>query len=107
MTIKTKRGKVYHEQHFLIDVEVIDEFRSIVLDYNSFGTNKQGKSFDKTSISELIRMMINNFIVDYNNSNDANIEIMKKLSEYRDVELNRQNNGGLALWIQQINHCTI
>ena len=43
MVIKNKNGIVYHEQHFLIDVGLIDEFRNIILNYNSFGTNKQGK----------------------------------------------------------------
>ena len=102
--IKNKNGKVYHEQHFLIDVELIDEFRSIVFDYNTFGTNKQGKSFDRTSVSELIRMMINNFVIDYNASDDGNIEVMKKLSDFREAKAKR---GELALWIQQINHYTI
>ncbi len=86
MKVNKNDGKVYHEQHFLIDKDLHNEFKEVVSNYNNFGNSfYKNKSFDKTTLSELIRMMIHSLVSEYDNTSDGNFQLMEKLSDFRNA----------------------
>lgn len=85
MRINKINREEYHEQHFLISKELDNEFKEIIAIYNGFGTKTSNKSFDNTSKSELLRMFIYDFINDFKANPNGAIELLAKLSEFRDA----------------------
>lgn len=84
MRINKINREEYHEQHLLISKELDTEFKEVISKYNSFGTKTQNKSFDKTTKSELIRMMIHNLVIEFNSNPNAALELLAKLSDFRE-----------------------
>ena len=116
MKVNKINREQYHDLHILLPVALNKEFREVISQYNSFGnTNRKNMGFDITNMTELIRMLISDFLHEYHsNGSDANIELMKNLSLYREFEqkvVRDYNNDGMlpytnrrvALWIQQTN----
>ena len=81
MRINKLNREEYHEQHFLIHNELNTAFKTIIGSYNNYG-------LDKTNKSEIIRMLITNFMLEYlsfdiENTQKNNFELHKALKEFR------------------------
>lgn len=85
MRINKINREEYHEQHFLISKQLDNEFKEVINKYNNFGTKAGNKSFDNTTKSELIRMMIHNLVIEFENNPNATLELLAKLSDFRDA----------------------
>ena len=82
MRINKINREEYHELHILVHNGLHKEFKEMLLSYNEFGNNK---AFDNTTMSEVVRMLISNLVAEYDNTSDANFQLMKKLSNFRDA----------------------
>lgn len=79
MRINKINREEYHDQHILIHKDLNNDFKEVISKYNSFG-------LDKTTKSELIRMLLINFITEFNNSDDnGKYELLKNLKQFRDA----------------------
>ena len=79
MRINKINREEYHEQHFLIHKELDNKFKESISKYNKFG-------LDTTTKSELLRLFINDFVTEFNNSDDAKkFDLLKKLKNFRDA----------------------
>ncbi len=83
MRINKINREEYHEQHFLIHKNLEMEFKEIINNYNQFGNKTPNKNLDKTTKSELLRMLIYNFIKEFNSKSNNNFELMEMLSDFR------------------------
>ena len=85
MVVKLKNGTVYHEQHFLMPMEMKEEISKAIADFKRFKYGRGYKKVDNLNASELIRFLISEFLKDYNNSPNAKLKLMKSLKKYRDA----------------------
>ena len=78
MRINKINREEYHDQHLLISKKLNDEFKTVINNYNSFG-------LDKTTKSEVIRMLLINFIDEFNTSDDnKKYDLLENLKNFRD-----------------------
>lgn len=89
MRINKINREEYHDQHILLSKQLNNEFKEVINKYNSFG-------LDNTTKSELIRMLITNFVAEFNNSDDnKKYDLLKTLKTFRDNGAGE--NRGVAL----------
>ena len=87
MSYKTKNGDVKSQLHLYITPELYNELKETVLKYNN-------NTYDKTTISELIRFLITEFIKNYNTGVHYKVEFLENLQEFRET-----TKGGVKQWI--------
>ena len=79
MRINKINREEYHDQHLLIHKDLNNDFKEVISKYNSFG-------IDKTTKSEIIRMLLTGFITEFNNSDDDfKYDLLKNLKNFRDA----------------------
>lgn len=83
MTIKFKNGKEYHEQHVLIPVEMKKDMHEVINNFKSFKYSRGYKKVDPINNSELIKMLITEFLQEYHSNDDSNEKLMVKLDNFR------------------------
>lgn len=82
MTHKTKNGKYKSQLHLYLTPELYNELKETVLKYNN--------TYDRTTISELIRFLITEFIKNYNTDVHYKVEFLENLQEFRETTKREQ-----------------
>lgn len=83
MVVKLKNGTMYHEQHFLMTMEMKEEIRKAIADFKKFKYGRGYKKVDSLSTSELIRFLLDGFLQEYNTNPNAKLNLLKEITDYR------------------------